>query len=89
MATKYVLLYHSPPEERARAPLFIDAHRAHGDAFHNRGELVLYGPFAEEGALAVFRTREGAEAFAKDDPFVVNGLVHSWEIREWLEAFEG
>ena len=87
MATKYVLMYESPPAERARAPLYLDAHRGHGDAFHDRGELVLYGPFAEQGAMAVFRTREGAEEFARNDPFVLNGVVHSWEIREWLEAF--
>jgi uncharacterized protein YciI len=89
MAKKYVLLYESPPEERARTPLYFDAHVARGNAFHERGELILYGPFTEHGAMAVFRTREAAEAFAKDDPFVVNGIVHSWEIREWLEAFEG
>jgi hypothetical protein len=87
MATKYVLMYESPAEERARAPLFIDAHREHGNAFHERGELVLYGPFVEAGAMAVFRTRAGAEEFAHGDPFVLNGVVHSWEIREWLEAF--
>jgi uncharacterized protein YciI len=87
MATKYVLLYESPAEERERAPLFFAEHSARGNAFHERGELVLYWPFADNGAMAVFRTREGAEEFAKGDPFVTNGLVHSWEIREWLEAY--
>jgi uncharacterized protein YciI len=51
--------------------------------------LVAYGPFAnrEEGAMAIFTSGEAAEGFARDDPFVVNGVVSGWEIREWNEAF--
>jgi uncharacterized protein YciI len=37
--------------------------------------------------MAVFSSREAAEAFVKDDPFVVNGVVRGWEIREWNEIF--
>jgi uncharacterized protein len=38
--------------------------------------------------MAVFTTRESAEEFAQADPFVVNGVVRSWEVREWDEAVE-
>jgi hypothetical protein len=31
----------------------------------------------------------GAEAFVKDDPFVKNGVVASYEIREWNEMLLG
>jgi uncharacterized protein YciI len=37
--------------------------------------------------MAVFTSREAAEAFVKDDPFVVNGVVRGWYIREWNEMF--
>jgi uncharacterized protein len=37
--------------------------------------------------MAVFASREAAEEFARDDPFVVNGVVRDWYIREWDEAF--
>jgi hypothetical protein len=50
----------------------------------------MYGPFGDpqrDGSMAVFTTREAAEEFAKGDPFVLNGVVRSWEIREWDEAF--
>ena len=87
METKYVLFYESPPEARERAPLFFAEHTAHGRAFHERGDLVAYGPFSDAGAMAVFRTRAGAEEFAHDDPFVRNGVVHLWHVHEWLEAF--
>jgi uncharacterized protein YciI len=35
--------------------------------------------------MAVFSTREAAEEFANGDPFVVNGLVSNWYVREWNE----
>ncbi len=35
--------------------------------------------------MAVFTTREAAEEFVKEDPFVLNGVVSHWTIREWNE----
>jgi uncharacterized protein len=86
---KYVLLYES--EDLSKAPLHQEAHSARGREFHERGHLIAYGPFAnpqDEGAMAVFTSREAAEEFASADPFVLNGVVRSsWQVREWLEAF--
>jgi len=36
--------------------------------------------------MAIFRTREAAEAFAKQDPFMLEGLVKSYTVREWLDT---
>lgn len=33
--------------------------------------------------MAVFTSREAAEEFAREDPFVLNGVVGRWQIREW------
>lgn len=86
---KYVLLYETG--DLSKAPLHQAAHSARGQEFHERGLLVAYGPFAnaqEEGAMAVFTSREAAEDFARGDPFVLNGVVRTpWQVREWLEAF--
>lgn len=38
------------------------------------------------GSMAIFSTRASAEAFAKDDPFVVHGVVKDWRIQEWNEV---
>jgi hypothetical protein len=38
------------------------------------------------GALAVFTTREDAEAFAESDPFVIHGVVSRWSVAEWKET---
>lgn len=58
-------------------------HKAVVDAFIARGDVIGIGPFADRGNMAIFRTREAAEAFVKQDPFVLEGLVQSYAIREW------
>lgn len=87
---KYVLLYESADDVLEKAPAHFEAHSARGMEFHERGSLLMYGPFGDpqrEGSMAVFRTREAAQEFAQGDPFVLNGVVRAWEIREWDEAF--
>jgi uncharacterized protein YciI len=37
-------------------------------------------------ALGVFTTREAAEEFIREDPFVLNSVVSKWSIREWNEV---
>lgn len=67
-----------------RAPL-RDDHLARVRTAHDEGELVIAGALANpaDGAVLVFRTREAAEAFAHADPYVANGLVTRWRVREW------
>ena len=84
---KYVLFYDAATDmERARA--VFPAHRATWQAFVTRGELLMSGPFADprQGAMGVFATREAAEAFLRVDPFVLEGVVKTWELRQWREA---
>jgi len=88
---KYVVLYESADDVASKAPPHFPAHKARLDDFHARGELLMVGTFGDpqnEGSMAIFATREGAEEFVKDDPFVLNGVVARYEIREWNEIFE-
>jgi uncharacterized protein YciI len=36
--------------------------------------------------MSVFTSRAAAEESAKGDPFVVNGVVARWYVREWDEG---
>ena len=58
-------------------------HKAVVDSFIKKGVVIGIGPFADLGNMAIFRTREAAEAFVKQDPFILEGLVKSFVIREW------
>jgi hypothetical protein len=85
---KYVLLYESADDVATKAPEHFPAHHARLMEFHARGELLMVGPFGDaqtQGSMGIFATREGAEAFVRDDPFVRNGVVRAWEIRDWNE----
>ncbi len=60
-------------------------HKAFLDQYVARGEVAGVGPFLDAGGgnMGLFRTRAAAEAFAKGDPFFLEGLVKEYQIREW------
>ena len=61
-------------------------HKVVVDAFVARGEVIGIGPFSDRGGnLAIFRSRAAAEAFVAQDPFVLEGLIKSYEIRDWAD----
>ena len=90
MSAKCVVLYESAENVLDKAPAHFPAHSERADDFHARGTLLMVGTFGdpqEQGSMAIFTTREAAEEFVAGDPFVVNGVVRSWEIRECNEVF--
>lgn len=54
---------------------------------HSNGDLLMAGALAEPADAGVFifkgETLETAEDFAKNDPYVLNGLIREWEVRPW------
>ena len=61
-------------------------HKIIVDKYINRGEIIGVGPFTNGGNMAIFKTREAAEEFVKEDPFIIEGLVKSFVIRDWNDA---
>ena len=84
-------MYESGDNVAELAPRYFPEHQAWFLEFHERGTLLMVGPFANprDGAMSVFTTREAAEEFVAGDPFVRHGVVRSWEIREWNEVLFG
>jgi uncharacterized protein len=73
---------------------YVERRAAHRDEhlklareYQARGELVLAGALANptDGALLIFHGPDAsvAERFASSDPYVRNGLIKRWQIREW------
>jgi uncharacterized protein YciI len=83
----YLLFYDVVDDYVNRRAPFRREHIAHARAAEGRGELVLAGAYANpaDGAAFVFRgtSPAAAEAFAAGDPYVANGLVKKWWVREW------
>jgi uncharacterized protein YciI len=61
-------------------------HKAVADKYIASGELIAAAPFADRGNMAIFKTRAAAEAFVKEDPFILEGLVKSFVIRDWNDT---
>jgi uncharacterized protein len=86
---KYVLFYESADDVMTKAPIHLAAHDARLQEFHARGDILMVGTFGdpqEQGSMAIFPTRAAAQAFVDGDPFVLEGVVRSWEIRDWNEV---
>jgi uncharacterized protein YciI len=83
----YLLFYDVVPDYVERRKPFRSAHLAHGQAAVQRGELILGGALADpvDGAVLLFQgdSPAAAEAFARADPYVVNGLITRWRVRTW------
>ncbi len=83
----FLLMYDVVDNYAERRVPFRAAHLAHARQAVERGDLVLGGAFANpiDGAVLLFRAPSPhvAEAFAASDPYVVNGLVTRWRVREW------
>ena len=58
-------------------------HKAIVEVFVSRGDVIGIGPFEDRGNMAIFRTRAAAEEFVKEDPFILEGLIKSFVIRDW------
>ena len=83
----YALFYEVVDDFVAQRTVFREEHLGLARAAHARGELVLAGALADpaDGALIIFQAadRSIAENFAKNDPYVNNGLVTRWRVRNW------
>lgn len=83
----FLLTYDLVPDYLARREQFRNEHLALAREAHKRGELVIAGALAEpaDSAVLFFQAESPAvvEAFAKADPYVINGLVTRWQVRRW------
>ena len=84
----YFLLFYDVVDDyvNQRAPFRKDHLQLAREA-EARGDLLLGGAFDDpaDGAALVFRggDRSIVEDFVKKDPYVQNGLVKKWRIRDW------
>jgi len=83
----YLLTYHLTPDYLERRPAFRAEHLALAWEASKRGDLVLGGAVEEplDTAMLLFAGDgpEAAEAFARADPYVAQGLVERWTVRRW------
>ncbi len=83
----FALIYHVVDGFVSRRSAFREEHLRLAREANHRGELLLAGALGDpaDRALLVFcaEGRAVAEDFARNDPYVINGLVTRWEVQPW------
>lgn len=83
----FLLFYDTAPDYLDRRGAYRDAHLGLAWAAVERGEIIVAGAFADpvDGAVLMFagEDKSVAERFARADPYVINGLITRWHVREW------
>jgi uncharacterized protein YciI len=87
VSSHFLLFYEVVDDYIERRAEFRAEHLALAKTAAERGELLLAGAYADpaDGALLVFRGADAgvASRFAEADPYVKNGLVRRWWVRNW------
>ena len=83
---KAVVIGESSGASREAIMAVYPRHKAVVDTFVARGAVLGIGPFTDGGNMAIFKTREAAEAFTREDPFILEGVVKSFVIKDWRDA---
>ena len=83
----YLLFYDVVPDYATKRMPYRGSHLAYAQKAVDRGELILGGALANpvDASILLFRASspEIVEKFARDDPYVRNGIVTKWRVREW------
>jgi uncharacterized protein YciI len=81
----FVLLYDLVNDYLERRQPLRPEHLELATRGHEAGELLMAGAFEGpvDGAALVFTSRQAAERFAGDDPYVREGIVTEWRVRKW------
>ncbi len=81
----FLLIYEVVDDYVNRRAPFRAEHLALAQAATEQGDLLLGGALAQpvDGAILLFRTQQAAENFAANDPYIHNGLIQKWSVRQW------
>ena len=83
----YALIYHLVDDYLERRTKYREEHLKLASESNEKGKLILAGAFSDppDKALLIFKVDDKSliEEFIRKDPYVKNGLITKWEIRDW------
>ena len=83
----FILFYETVSDYLEKRGTYRSEHLSLANDAYSKGEIVMAGALADpaDGAVFIFKseTPKAAENFAKNDPYVINGLIKKWYIRPW------
>jgi uncharacterized protein len=89
----FILTYKADADYIEKRTPYRPEHLALATKARESGALIMAGALANpaDGSMIVFKGESAkvAEDFAKTDPYVVNGVVKEWSVREWTVVIGG
>lgn len=89
----YILFYDLVNNYLERRTQFREKHLSYANEAYKRGEMIIAGALDNpaDKAVLVFKVNDISiiEKFVKNDPYFINGLIKSWEIRPWNVVIGG
>lgn len=83
----YALFYTTVDDYIEKRAAYRGEHLKLAQAALENGSLIMAGALADpaDGALLIFKGDNpyAAEDFARNDPYVKNGLITNWSVRPW------
>jgi uncharacterized protein len=83
----FILFYTAVDDYLTRRAPFRNEHLRWAQAAFERGELLMAGALDDpaDSAVLIFRgdSPAAAEAFARGDVYVREGVITSWTVRPW------
>jgi uncharacterized protein YciI len=83
----YLLFYDVVSDYAVKRTPYRGSHLEYAQKAVDRGELILGGALANpiDASILLFRASspQVVEDFARGDPYVRNGVVTKWRVREW------
>lgn len=89
----YILFYKTVADYLEKRAPYRDEHLSLIKKAHENGIIIMAGALANpaDGAVFIFKADgpELAEEFARQDPYVKNGLITDWYVRQWTVVAGG
>lgn len=87
MSKFFMLTYKYVPDVLTKRVPLRAAHLQLAQKYASEGKILLGGALGDpvDSAAIVFKTetKEDIEKFVNADPYVQNGIVTEWQIRDW------
>jgi len=84
----YILLYTTVDNYIQKRTPYREEHLSLAQQAYQNGSLIMGGALDDpaDSAMLVFRgdSPQVANEFAKNDPYVKNGLIKEWQVRPWM-----
>ena len=86
---KFVIIGWDGPEAQDKRPIHRQTHLERLKKLNEQGKLICAGPFADKtGSLIIIEADSlgEAEAFAREDPYVLEGIFQRTEVHPFKQV---